>query len=65
MDNKTVYLLIEKFEVLSQAAEEAIYILMEKDETDAKIECKVDIRLDRINDEVSAIEEIMNHVFKK
>lgn len=55
--------ILEKYEVVSRAADDSIYILMDDTLTKEEIEHKLYTRLDRINSESQNIEEILKRHF--
>lgn len=64
MNNKVKELLLERFEIISRAADDCTYILTDcSNLSDEEIEHKLCIRLDRINSESQDIEEMLKRYF--
>lgn len=63
MNAKVKELLQEKYEVISRAADDCTYILMDDTLTKEEIEYKLYTRLDRINSEAQNIEEMLKRCF--
>lgn len=63
MNIKVKELLQEKYEVISRAADDCTYILMDDTLTKEDLEHKIYTRLDRINSESQNIEEILKRYF--
>lgn len=55
--------ILEKYEVVSRAADDSTYILMDDTLTKEEIEHKLYTRLDRINQEMQDIEECLKRYF--
>ena len=63
MNIKVKELLQEKYEVISRAADDCTYILMDDTLTSEELEHKLYARFDRINSEMENIGEILKRYF--
>ena len=65
LNNKTKELLLERFEVISRAADDCTYILGDTSLSKEEIKNKLYIRFDRINDENQVLEGYLGAYFKE
>ena len=65
MNNKVKELLLERFEVISRAADDCTYILTDPGLSKDEIKNKLYTRLDRINSESQVLEGYLETYFKE
>lgn len=65
MNSKTRELLLEKYEVLSRAADDSNYIVCDHTINGSTLKCKLYTRLHRINSEAQEIENITHQYFNE
>ena len=65
MNNKVKELLLERFEIMSRAADDCTYILDDTSLSKEEIKNKLYTRFDRINSESQVLEDYLKTYFKE